>query len=225
MKFNIQSEQQSLSCTGEINANEQLWNIEKFGFFISDLRVKTTAGWQALDWVESNWASKHTGLIYLSDDCQMPGRGNLMLQTEQQIKWPDVTNIRFTVGVPFEENHANPLTQNSPLNMPVMFWSWQGGHKFLRLDLQNEQTAWAFHLGSTGCEAASQMRRPEKACSKPNSIDIEIANPTSNQITVNIDALFNSMVLNNQTSCTFHHGQSDACESLINKVPAMFGVK
>ena len=41
--------------------------------------------------------------------------------------------LNFELGVPFEQNHTNPLTAQAPLNVSEMFWSWQLGHKFFTL--------------------------------------------------------------------------------------------
>jgi hypothetical protein len=76
------------------------------------------------------------------------------------------TGIRFTVGVPFSLNHANPLTAAAPLDRGEMFWTWQSGYKFLRAD--------AFHLGSTGCSSASALRPPQLPCAQPNRMRVEL---------------------------------------------------
>ena len=78
--------------------------------------------------------------------------------------------LEFDLGVPFERNHANPLTAPPPLNAASMFWTWQTGYKFLRLDLG---TDWSFHLGSTGCVSESAVRPPE-ACRQPNRATIRL---------------------------------------------------
>jgi uncharacterized repeat protein (TIGR04052 family) len=91
-------------------------------------------------------------------------------------QFADVEQIRFSLGVPFEENHANPITLPSPLNKTEMFWSWQRGHKFVRFDTTNKntQTEWNFHLGSVGCDSSSAMRSPNSACSQPNLLEITL---------------------------------------------------
>ena len=62
--------------------------------------------------------------------------------------------IEFMLGVPFDRNHGNPLHAAPPLDGPAMFWSWQSGHKFVRLDLAD---VWSLHLGSTGCVSRSVL--------------------------------------------------------------------
>ena len=85
-----------------------------------------------------------------------------------------IKEIKFTLGIPFELNHLNPLTQTSPLNVPTMFWVWQTGHKFLRFEMLSEDDSWLFHLGSTGCSAPSPMRPPSIECRHENRYEITL---------------------------------------------------
>lgn len=86
------------------------------------------------------------------------------------------TGLSFTVGVPFDQNHVDPTLAASPLNTTAMFWNWQGGYKFVRIDMVPTDKApdakgWFLHLGSTMCEAASKTSAPT-ACANSNRIDL-----------------------------------------------------
>ena len=75
-----------------------------------------------------------------------------------------------------------------------MFWTWQGGFKFLRVDLMvpsNPPSRWNMHIGSTGCDSASPIDAPTAECTKPNrtTIVIEGVDPTTDAIQVALDAL------------------------------------
>ena len=68
---------------------------------------------------------------------------------------PDYTGLEFKLGLPEELNHLDGATAAAPLNSPDMWWSWQGGYKFLRLDVRSSHnTAWYFHLGASGCKGS-----------------------------------------------------------------------
>jgi len=43
--------------------------------------------------------------------------------------------VRFTLGVPFDLNHGDPTIAASPLNFSAMFWAWQSGYKFVKIDM------------------------------------------------------------------------------------------
>ena len=61
------------------------------------------------------------------------------------------TGLRFKLGVPQSLNHQNPAAAPSPLNLSTLFWAWQSGYKFARIDGRSGTNAVNIHLGSTGC--------------------------------------------------------------------------
>lgn len=103
--------------------------------------------------------------------------------------------LRFTLGVPFALNHADATIAPSPLNLTSLFWNWQAGYKFLRIDLAtngrpqdikpgdmpsfgnraaSNRLGFAIHLGSTMCTADAPNKAPG-ACANPNRPTIEFA--------------------------------------------------
>jgi uncharacterized repeat protein (TIGR04052 family) len=74
--------------------------------------------------------------------------------------------LRFTLGVPFALNHADPGLADPPLNLGRMQWGWQAGYKFLRFEGTDAAGhGLRFHLGSTGCEGTiGHITR----CARPN---------------------------------------------------------
>lgn len=114
------------------------------------------------------------------------------------------TGLALTIGVPFAQNHGDPTVSAAPLNTTAMFWNWQGGYKFLRIDLvptalmdQTAETAadagaghgkakgWFLHLGSTLCDAASKTAAP-KACTNENRMVVRLDgfDPASNTVVI-----------------------------------------
>ncbi len=106
------------------------------------------------------WQSEQVALLDLAGGAGTPRNEVVRGTSDDAGKY---TGIRFTVGVPFDLNHANPLTAAAPLDRGPLFWTWQSGYKFLRADFD----ASSFHLGSTGCSSASALRPPAQACSCP----------------------------------------------------------
>ena len=122
------------------------------------------------------------------------------------------SGIRFTVGVPFELNHGNPLTAPAPLDRSDMFWAWQSGHKFLRVDFAADAREWSFHLGSTGCSSASALRPPQRACAQPNLIRVELAGePLQSTVRLRVDRLIAAMRAADFTTCTGEYARDPAC--------------
>ncbi|WP_028030641.1 MbnP family copper-binding protein [Gemmobacter nectariphilus] len=101
------------------------------------------------------------------------------------------TGLVFTVGVPFEQNHVDPTLAPAPLNTTAMFWNWQGGYKFVRIDLvptdrkDTGPKGWFLHLGSTMCDAPSKTSAP-LACKHENRIEVRLDgfDPARNTIVI-----------------------------------------
>ena len=113
------------------------------------------------------------------------------------------TGVKFTVGVPFERNHGDPTVAPAPLSSTAMFWTWQGGYKFLKFDtatsgrpIQSAKpvahgggnaSGFSVHLGSTMCVSPSRTQAPT-ACQNPNRIDVTLTDfdLKKNQVVVDI---------------------------------------
>jgi uncharacterized repeat protein (TIGR04052 family) len=103
--------------------------------------------------------------------------------------------LAFTLGVPFARNHADLSAQAPPLSLSRLFWSWNGGYKFLRVDMRATQadsaaTAWVIHLGSTGCAGEAGAKAPSR-CAQPNRAEIRLTgfNPQEDVVVADLAAL------------------------------------
>ncbi len=96
--------------------------------------------------------------------------------------------IRFVVGVPFELNHANPMTADAPLDDAAMHWHWRSGYKFLRAGIDHVDDGFWIHLGSAGCEGTVQNI---SSCRFPNRVTVQIDDfePGRHRIAVDLKAL------------------------------------
>lgn len=120
--------------------------------------------------------------------------------------------LNFDIGVPFELNHANPLTAPTPLNISEMFWSWQLGHKFLRFDTDK----YSFHLGSTGCKSPSRLRPAKTECQFPNRFTFSITNFNLDKpIVFDLDAL---LINADTTKSCMSEQQNSNCQVLFSQL-------
>jgi uncharacterized repeat protein (TIGR04052 family) len=92
--------------------------------------------------------------------------------------------LRFTVGVPFSLNHANPLTAAPPLNDEAMHWHWRSGYKFLRAGIRTGNDGFWIHVGSTGCKGTVGH---VTGCRFPNRVQVELPEFIPGKSTVAID--------------------------------------
>lgn len=104
--------------------------------------------------------------------------------------------LEFTLGVPFALNHQDATRAAPPLNSSAMFWSWQGGYKFLRVDGLTDglPQGTVFHLGSTGCTPGSLPNSVE-ACASPNRVRLSVPrfdpeNPDARTVVFDLERLF-----------------------------------
>jgi uncharacterized repeat protein (TIGR04052 family) len=102
----------------------------------------------------------------------------------------DYNAVEFTVGLPSDHDHLDAAVAKAPLNQPAMWWSWLGGYRYLKLDVQSTMNpSWFFHLGAENCIQASGAGID---CKYPNLPDITVANftPGKSQVAFDVATLF-----------------------------------
>jgi uncharacterized repeat protein (TIGR04052 family) len=125
-----------------------------------------------------------------SGPCQN-GNAPTNLSVRGSVPDGDYRGLQFTLGLPFALNHADNLLAASPLNLSAMFWNWQGGYRFFKVDLagmgggmgggmmRHDAAAagghggaggFLVHLGSTGCASAASTAAPTATCANPNLV-------------------------------------------------------
>jgi len=121
----------------------------------------------------------------------------------------DYRALQFTIGVPFDRNHANPLTADAPLDDPAMHWHWRSGYKFVRAGVASADDGFWIHVGSAGCQGTV---REITGCRFPNRIAVELADftPNSDAVAVDLKALFDGIDLYDGTPGDCSSGPSEA---------------
>jgi uncharacterized repeat protein (TIGR04052 family) len=221
--------EKKLDCqsTFSTEGTDKTWFIEQFQFFLSNIETTSdNSNWQRLKLVKSPFQNAGTAL--LGTNCRERKQqstaeefGNWSLAFDNDINLSEVKALRFTLGVPFTANHLNPISQESPLNLPSMFWVWQTGHKFMRTEFSSLDEQWLFHLGSTGCKAPSVMRKPKSPCLYPNTVNFEIpiVKGESKLLTLNFNLaqLLKNVELTETSSCQSER-ESASCQQLFNNL-------
>jgi len=108
-------------------------------FFVSDIDLLDANGATvpvSLD-QDGIWQYKSVALVDLEDGTGGCRNGNAAMHPAVTGVVPagHYVGLRFSVGVPYELDHGDPLTAPSPLNMTAMFWNWQFGYKFIRAEV------------------------------------------------------------------------------------------
>ncbi|MBV2129411.1 MbnP family copper-binding protein [Arsukibacterium indicum] len=199
-------QQQAISCHHSFELENQQWQIRNLKFYLSDFSLDQ----HPLSLVASTW--QQSQLVLLGTNCQ--GNSNWQVHFQQ----PLISGqLSFTLGLPFAINHQNPLTATTPLNHGDMFWSWQLGYKFLRLDMQSQLQGWAFHLGSTGCQSASVLRPPLTPCNAANTYRITLRYQPGQHLHLDLAQLLNQLVPTVDNSCMSDNLLA-SCQLLFNNL-------
>lgn len=218
----IHTNLRSLKDCGVLIADKH-YQVDAFALYVSELALKINEQWRPVNFITNESQSAETALIDFVANCS---EGNVFAK-ELPIaltnnSFEQAQAIRFMLGVPFKSNHRNPVTLPAPLNQSAMFWSWQRGHKFVRIDVTDDGgEQWRFHLGSVGCQSASALRGPDSPCLKPNLMEFELqVNDSAGAILLDFSNWTEGLVINNSNTCMFNVPQEDSCEVLLDNIQA-----
>jgi uncharacterized repeat protein (TIGR04052 family) len=110
-----------------------------FRYFISAVSLINSAGVAVPVTLEQDgmWQYQNLALLDFEDGSGPCINGNSALNNavKGSVQDGDYKGVQFTLGVPFEMNHLDVIVAPSPLNLSAMFWNWQGGHRFLKVDM------------------------------------------------------------------------------------------
>lgn len=166
-----------------------------FRFYIYNVRLVTRTGQVVplkLD-QDHTWQLDDLALLDFENKQTPCGNGTTATNTTVHGMAPpaDYTGVRFQLGLPFDRNHGNQAIAPSPLDLTGMFWSWQDGYRFLKIDTAFDNVR--VHLGSTGCVLGSHAN-VVTSCARLNiaEVDLDGFNPASNTIVADLGALLAS---------------------------------
>lgn len=183
-----------------------------FRLYVHDLVLLTASGTEVPVTLDSDgkWQNNGVALLDFEDrtgDCAGTAEVNTRIQGTVAAGAQTYSGLRFTVGVPFAQNHQDQAAAPSPLNLSGMFWSWQSGYKFVRIEGRTAAgSSYLLHLGSTGCtkDGSGQVT----SCTSPNRSTVTLSgfDPARSAIVVDLAALLSGSDLSASAEC---HSQGD----------------
>lgn len=133
-----------------------------FRLYVHDLALVRASGERVPIAVTDDGKWQHGGLVLLdfedgSGAC-MTGSPATNLEVRGTVPdHADYVGLEFVVGVPDEMNHLDGATAPAPQNAQGMWWTWAGGYKYVRLEVQpTAQPVFFYHLGATSCDGSVQ---------------------------------------------------------------------
>lgn len=150
--------------------------VADFRLFIHDVKLVTDEGTELPVTLDASQPSQSDRVVLLdfrdTVGCTAGGEPNpsyndVLVGSVSVDPAQVIDSVRFTLGVPFDLNHASQTDAAEPLRNPGlasgMHWGWQSGYKFMGLDvlpvdgvtrpddLGWSNPSWNLHVGSTGC--------------------------------------------------------------------------
>jgi len=178
IRFALRVGDQDATCDQSydgVGASDATVSLRDLRFYVSNVRLLDADGAEtpvALT-QDDTWQYESVALLDFEDASGECGEGTTTETNDVvvgTVPAGEYTGVRFELGVPFELNHLD-VDAPPPLNDVAMFWAWASGHKFLRIDLTNENPApdngWFIHLGSQGCESGAPVEPPTEPCGRP----------------------------------------------------------
>jgi uncharacterized repeat protein (TIGR04052 family) len=202
-------------------------------FYIHGLRLLDDDGQQIpLDLEQDRWQLGEIALLDFENASAACSNGTP--ETNDRVrgllpKGRQYHGIAFRVGLPFAVNHSDPTSFPSPLDLTALFWSWNAGYKFLRLDLAyvGRPGGYAFHLGSTGCAPGARTNATPLSCRNENVVAVELPqfDPASNGVLVDVEALLRHTKLEGGSDGCNSSPGDEGCSPLFENLGLPFGVK
>ncbi|WP_273690407.1 MbnP family copper-binding protein [Ketogulonicigenium vulgare] len=233
-----------------LGATHAQMNVTDFRLFVQDAAlIRADGSQQPITLTANDWQHENVTLLDFENGAgHCAGTGNAPMNTviSGEVPEGDYIGVSLTLGVPFALNHIDPTLASAPLNTTGMFWTWQNGFRFLRIDFapaggtpmaheghgghsdHGNASGWYLHLGSTQCAAASQTEAPS-ACVFPNRTTASFTSfdPATQVIVVDPapvlrDADVTVNAPDTSPGCMSFPGDAD-CDSVIPKLGLAYG--
>jgi uncharacterized repeat protein (TIGR04052 family) len=198
-----------------------------FRLFVHDLEL-IRAGGERVPFSLANdgvWQRDGVALLDFEDGTGSCETGSA--ETNQSVRGSapphdDYTGVAFTIGVPNDMNHLDAATAPAPLNTPGMWWSWQGGFRYLRVDVATDDNpdGFFFHLGGTNCTGTVAQGF---ACQYPNLARVELRSNALGAIVIDAEALYRDVDLSKKPDLRSDLVAGCMASAGDPECPAMFG--
>jgi uncharacterized repeat protein (TIGR04052 family) len=195
LRFDIRAGDTDVACGAELvlGTDSTPVTITDARFYVHGVELLDADGMATAVTLDQDgtWQIDDIALLDFEDGTGPCVNGNELLNDTVRGTVPmgTYTGIRFILGVPQARNHAAADTAPAPLNYTSMWWNWQGGYKFVRIDGDNAAEGLFFHLGSTGCTGEPPNI---EACARPNRPEVMLTgfDPAADAVVFDVQTLW-----------------------------------
>ena len=233
LSFEVQVNHQPFVCGGTYSNVGVLgsdFTISDARFYVSNIEMlESTGKAHPLVLDEDTYQSKAIALIDPEDGCGPDGTtGTHTIVTGTAPALP-FTAVRFTLGVPKEQNFIDLASAQAPLDVTGMFWTWQSGYKFLKVDgsspaAEGGINPFFIHLGSGDCPGTNPSSPPTADCAFPNRATYDLANfsPAQTKVVADLGRLLELSDVSTNTAGTppgcMSSPNDPECETLLPRL-------
>ena len=157
-----------------IGVSESTITPSDFRFYVSDVALIDADGNAVPLELEQDgkWQYQNTALLDFEDGTNSCDNGTTEVNTTVVGTVPEgnYQGLQFTMGVPEDLNHEDAAIAPSPLNLTSMWWNWQGGYKFLRVELETEQAINSVSVGNSDRQDSVGSKQNATQTSSQSSI-------------------------------------------------------
>lgn len=218
-----------------IGTTKSTITVSDFRFFVSGVALIDKSGTETAVALtqDGKWQSGNAALIDVEDGTATCSNGTPDTRAfiEGTVPAGEYVGLRFDVGLPFDVNHKDPTTAPSPLNLSRLFWNWNGGYKFARIDMKTtgQPQGWVLHLGSTNCSPDNGPTSVPTTCANENKPRVVLTpfNAATQAVQLDLAAMLaqsNVDVNTNDTASGCMSGNNDPeCKGVFATLGLPFG--
>jgi uncharacterized repeat protein (TIGR04052 family) len=167
-------------------------------FYVHEVELLHASGqWLPLELDAGPFQARGLALLDFEDGCGPDGTAETHTELTGRVASTDddFAALRFTLGVPPQQNFLDLAKAAPPLDVTGMFWTWQVGYKFLKVDGSTPASdggihPFLFHVGASGCPGTNSQAPPTAACSAPNLASYELEFSPGDRVVADLGKVF-----------------------------------
>lgn len=222
LEFGVVVNDQELRCGDQypdVGDPPVPFSVTDSRFYVHDVALlHGSLGWLPVELAQGDFQRRNLALLDFEDGCGPDGTaethttlsGGVLVPGAAEAAGNDpFVGVRFTLGLPAAENFVDLAKAAPPLDVTGMFWIWQFGYKYLKVDGSSPASGgginpFFIHLGASGCPGTNPQAPPAGDCSAPNLAVVELLDfsPTAGRIVADLGALLATSDLSFNTTGT-----------------------
>lgn len=208
--FDVRFDGSPLGCSAE-----QRPSLTDLRFYVHDLRLSAAQASHRLALADDGgWQDGEVALIDLEDGsgtCRngSPATNRSVRASARLPAHASKYQLEFSIGIPEELNHANPMLAPAPRNLSSMHWHWRSGYKFMRVGIETDNDVSWLHLGSARCSGTISNIEGCAAANRP-VVRLSDFDPNTDVVVIDVARLLGPTGLGDGETWSCESGATEA---------------